>query len=71
MTVEEMAVRLPRMEKLRLMEALWSNLSSSPDELESPPWHETALIETEARLVAGTEGVVDWAEAKQMLIQRR
>lgn len=71
MSVEELALSLPRIEKLRLMEALWSDLSSTPDEIESPQWHESALKETESRLAAGAEDVVDWSEAKRILIGRR
>lgn len=67
MSVEELALRLPRAEKLRLMEALWCDLSQEPDTFESPSWHETALKETEARLAEGSEAVFDWHEAKKIL----
>ena len=35
--------QLPRLEKLRLMETLWDDLSRDDAQLESPAWHETAL----------------------------
>lgn len=60
-------MRLPRSEKLRLMEALWIDLSLVEEDLESPSWHETALHETQARLAAGDEQQVDWDEAKRRL----
>lgn len=67
MSLEEIALALPRIEKLRLMEALWSDLVSQPESMESPSWHQAALRETEARLAAGTEEILDWTEAKRRL----
>ncbi|MBK1826606.1 addiction module protein [Haloferula rosea] len=60
-------MRLPKVEKLRLMEALWSDLTSIGDGFESPSWHEAALHETEGRYKSGEEQRVDWAEAKRRL----
>jgi hypothetical protein len=66
MTIE--AVRkLPRTEKLRLMETLWEELSRSATEFESPPWHGKELAETERRLAAGKEQILDWETAKKKL----
>jgi hypothetical protein len=66
MTVETMR-QLPRAEKLKLLEALWEDLSRSDSELESPAWHEQELAETERRLLEGKEQVVDWETAKKTL----
>ena len=71
MSVEELALKLPRPAKLRLMEALWNDLSADPDTIDSPSWHELALKETEARLGAGMEEVFDWEDAKRTLIAER
>jgi hypothetical protein len=71
MNVQEQALQLPRMEKLRLMEALWTNLSVSEDEFGSPGWHEDALKQTEARVASGEELEVDWDEAKRHLRRGR
>ncbi len=71
MSVEEFVLGLPRLEKLRLMETLWTNLSNQTGSIESPQWHETALHETESRLADGSETIVDWSEAKQILMKRR
>lgn len=49
------------------MEVLWADLSKSAADFESPPWHEQALKETEQRLEAGKEEVLDWEVAKQTL----
>ena len=56
--------QMSREEKLRTMEAIWSDLSNSEAELESPAWHETVLKETEARLAANQEKIIDWNTAK-------
>ncbi len=62
--------QLSRAEKLRLMEALWADLSRDEAELESPAWHETALKETQQRLANGQEQVLDWEQAKAELRKR-
>ena len=67
MTVEQQALQLPRTEKLRLMEALWTDLTPNEDGFESPSWHEAALRETEKRLSNGQEQTLDWEEAKRRL----
>lgn len=71
MSVEELALSLPRLEKLRLIEALWDDLRREPDAIPSPAWHESALRDTEARLESGEEQILDWAEAKRLLRQDR
>jgi Putative addiction module component len=69
MTIE--AVRkLPRAQKLRLMETLWEELSRSESELESPAWHAKELAETERRLAQGKEQILDWETAKKKLRKR-
>ena len=61
---------LPRLEKLRLLETLWADLSRDDAQLESPDWHEAALTETQQRLVSGQEQVLDWEQAKVTLRHR-
>lgn len=69
MTTE--AVRkLPRAEKLRLMETLWEELSRVEGELESPAWHAEELAKTEQRLAEGREQILDWETAKKELRKR-
>ena len=66
MTIE--AVRkLPRDEQLRLMEALWEELSRVDDKFESPAWHAKELAETGQRLAEGKEQMLDWETAKKKL----
>jgi hypothetical protein len=59
--------RLPRQEKLRLMEALWADLSRDEAEVESPAWHADALRETTERVARGEEKMLDWEQAKTKL----
>jgi hypothetical protein len=67
-----MPIRLPlkkmsRDEKLRAMEALWTDLSSDQDRFESPLWHEGALREAERAVKDGKAKFSDWEEAKKRL----
>ncbi|HCY85641.1 MAG TPA: acyl-protein synthetase [Desulfobacteraceae bacterium] len=58
---------LTREDKLRMMDALWADLLSEEEHLESPEWHKKALQETESRLAEGKERVLDWHAAKKEL----
>jgi hypothetical protein len=66
MTIEAMR-GLPRSEKLKLMEALWEDLSRPAEEFVSPAWHAQALAETERRVKEGKEKPIDWETAKKTL----
>jgi len=59
--------QLPRLEKLKLMETLWADLSRDEAELESPAWHADALRETSERRARSEEATLDWEEAKAKL----
>lgn len=61
---------LSREDKLRVMEAIWEDLSKEDEEVESPEWHQEALQETEHRLNLGEEKMVDWDSAKKELRKR-
>lgn len=62
--------RLSREEKLRVMEAIWEDLSREAEQVESPEWHREALEETDRRFQAGQDSVVNWQEAKKELRKR-
>jgi hypothetical protein len=66
MTVETLR-QMPRSEKLKLLEALWEDLSRVDGEFQSPGWHAEELAVTEQRLAEGKERVIDWADAKRAL----
>ena len=57
-------------DKLRLMEALWADLSRHEEELESPPWHGEPLRETERRVASGEETAMNWQAVKEELRKR-
>jgi hypothetical protein len=57
-------------EKLRLMEALWADLSRHAEAMELPAWHAQALRETEQRVADGKEIALDWDAAKKTLRER-
>lgn len=61
---------LSREDKLRVMEAIWEDLSKESDQVESPEWHRQALKETEQRLKSGEEKMIDWPAAKKELRKR-
>jgi hypothetical protein len=63
------AVDLQKMtvpDKLRLMEALWNDLSRS-EELASPDWHGEVLAERDRLVESGEESFIDWKIAKRQL----
>ena len=62
--------RMSREEKLQALEAIWADLSKDAAAVESPPWHEDVLKETQARTSAGQEQILDWPEAKRKLRDR-
>jgi len=62
--------QMSRTEKLQVMEAIWTALSATDDDVESPAWHAHALRETEARFSRGEERMEDWDTAKRELRKR-
>ena len=67
-----MAVTLPirrmsRADKLRAMEALWTDLSRDEAELRSPAWHGEILRETEQLVRDGKAKFSDWQTARRRI----
>jgi hypothetical protein len=56
-------------DKLRLMEALWQDLSADEAGLSSPDWHGRVLEERVRLVASGQEVVMDWGAAKKLLRQ--
>ncbi len=67
MNLLESIHELPKIEKIKIMEFLWAELASAEEKYSSPKWHKDALSETERRMAEGTEKVIDWNQAKQLL----
>ena len=70
-----MATKLPLhemtiQEKLAAMEALWEDLSRSPETIESPEWHKEILDERQQRVADGTSQFRDWETAKAKIREK-
>ena len=59
--LKEMSVR----EKLAAMEAIWDELSRTPENIESPAWHKDVLDERQQRIADGKSQFKDWESAKE------
>lgn len=72
MTAEEIQER-PRSDKLRLMQALWEDLSgrTAREDVASPKWHGVELAEIAHRTAAGMKAPIDWAIAKKQPVGER
>lgn len=55
-------------EKLKLMNALWEDLSATPDQVELPSWHREELEKTKARRKLGLEEPMTLEEARSRLL---
>lgn len=62
--------KLPPAEKLKIIEALWEDLSADEANFASPAWHEGILRETAADYEAGKVSALDWEDAKKKLRAR-
>jgi hypothetical protein len=58
--LKQMSVR----EKLAAMEALWEDLSRTPEAIKSPEWHKQVLEDRQARVAEGKARYADWETAK-------
>jgi putative addiction module component (TIGR02574 family) len=56
-------------EQLETMEMLWESLSSHPDDISSPDWHEDVLKAREAKIKSGEEEYFTIDELKEGLSQ--
>jgi len=54
-------------EKLALLEALWIELSSEPDQIDIPQWHKDILDERMREAESGSVEIIDWEVAKQQI----
>ena len=62
--------KLPLPEKLELLEAVWSELSSEPDTIEVPQWHQDILDKRGLDHEQGTMKAIDWELAKEQISHR-
>ena len=69
MTVSLALKDMTVVEKLRVMEAIWDELSRNADDVPSPDWHRELLSEREAAIARGEVKFEDWATARKKLEQ--
>lgn len=62
--------KLSSAEKLKIIEALWEDLSCKPEDIESPEWHRDVLREREKRIASGEAKFSDWEKAKDEIRRR-
>ena len=60
LALNEMTLR----EKLAAMEALWEDLSRTPETIESPVWHKEVLEQRQNRVAEGQAGYTECEFAK-------
>lgn len=63
--LEQMTVE----EKLRVIEAIWEDLSRNAQDLPPPAWHSEVLAQRQAALDAGEDYFEDWESAKEKIKQ--
>lgn len=54
-------------EKLELLEAVWSEIASDPEQVEVPQWHKAILDERQRAFEEGRVKAIDWEEAKRQI----
>lgn len=59
--------QLPLPEKLALLEAVWSEISAEPENVEVPQWHKELLDARQQEFISGRAQVLDWEEAKRQI----
>jgi len=67
MNLLETIHELPDIEKIKIMEFLWEELTLDDKNYLSPQWHQEELKKTEQRFSDGKEELIDWKTAKQLL----
>ena len=68
-TTQISAMSVP--EKLQLMDAIWEDLSTSPEQFEPPSWHREELEKTQARRELGLEEPMTLEEARNRLFPHK
>ena len=71
MSVKDQALQLPNKEKLKLLDALWEDLTRTETKFESPAWHGDALAQREKSIDEGTASFLTVEEARAELKRKR
>ena len=59
--------KLPALEKLKIIKALWGDLVGDESSLPNLAWHKTEVQETEEKYLSNIIEVLDWQQAKNEL----
>ncbi|HBA67580.1 MAG TPA: acyl-protein synthetase [Methylococcaceae bacterium] len=62
--------KLPAIEKLKIIEELWSDLVNDEASLPKLSWHESELKETEEKFQSDGIEILDWRQAKNEIRSR-
>jgi putative addiction module component (TIGR02574 family) len=58
---------MPLPDKIALLEALWTDLSTEPEQVEIPQWHKDILDERLQAAERGDVEIIDWEMAKEQI----
>ena len=65
--LEKEISNLSKLQKLSIMEQIWSDLTVDEDNMDIPEWHFKELAETEKSIAAGNERFLDWKSEKKAI----
>jgi len=54
-------------DKMEAMERLWDDLCRGTSEIDSPAWHEGALIERARQVKEDENSILNWEQAKRYI----
>ena len=67
MAILEQFRQLSLHEKLLVMEAMWDDISSAEEQVETPQWHRELLDQREELIQDGKAEFIDWEIAKKQI----
>jgi hypothetical protein len=56
-------------EMVALLETVWAEIATDPDQVEVPQWHKDILDQRDVALKEGRATVLEWDEAKRQIEQ--
>ena len=65
--LEKEVLRLPKLQKISMMEKIWEDLSKGRQGLYLTEWHEQELEKTQQLIDTGEAKFLDWEEAKRQI----
>ena len=65
--LEKEIQNLSKVEKISIMEKIWTDLIRDEDSIKINDWHIRALEETEKKIKEGKEHFLDWGSEKEAI----